>query len=179
MIYYILLPLNAVLLVVFQITLSDIFFSGWLTLELSLVAVIYAGFRLDFVKGISLACLMGLTFDCLSGAVPGSFTLFYLLIFLLVFFVSLRITSEKLYIIAFVSLLCSLFESLMLVVLYALVFQYDLTSDRISVLVLQALLTSVLSVGFFYVMSRTEGLRYGKTIQAPQRTWTGGVSPKT
>ena len=87
MIYYILLPLNAVLLVVFQITLSDIFFSGWLTLELSLVAVIYAGFRLDFVKGISLACLMGLTFDCLSGAVPGSFTLFYLLIFLLVFFV--------------------------------------------------------------------------------------------
>ena len=61
MIYYILLPLNAILLVVLQITLSDIFFSGRLTVELSLVAVIYAGFRLDFVKGIALACLMGLT----------------------------------------------------------------------------------------------------------------------
>lgn len=179
MIYYILLPLNAVLLVVSQITLSDIFFSGWLTLELSLVAVIYAGFRLDFVKGITLACLMGLTFDCLSGAVPGSFTLFYLLIFLLVFFVSLRIASEKLYIIAFVSLICSLFESFVLVLLYSFVFQHDLTGDVLPVLVLQALLTSVLSVGFFYVMSRTEGLRYGKTIQTPQRTWTGGVSPKT
>src|SRR5690606_26752109 len=111
--------------------------------------------------------------------VPGSFTLFYLLIFLLVFFVSLRITSEKLYLIAFVSLVCSLLESFVLVLLYALVFQHDLTGDVLPVLVLQALLTSVISVGFFYVMSRTEGLRYGKTIQAPQRTWTGGVSPKT
>jgi rod shape-determining protein MreD len=179
MIYYILLPLNAILLVVLQITLADIFFSGWLTLELSLVSVIYAGFRLDFVKGITLACLMGLTFDCLSGAVPGLFTLFYLLIFLLVFFVSLRIASEKLYIIALIGLICSLLESLALVLLYAFVFQFDLSGDVLLVSVLQALLISVLSVGVFYATSRTEGLKYGKTIQAPQRTWTGGVSPKT
>jgi rod shape-determining protein MreD len=179
MIYYILLPFAAILLVVLQITLADIFFSGWLTLELSLVAVIYAGFRLDLVKGITLACVMGFVFDCLSGATLGLFTLFHLLIFVLVFFVSLRIASEKLYIIAFVSWICSLLESLVLVLLYAFVFQFDLSGDVLLVSVLQALLTSVLSVGFFHVMSRTEGLKYGKTIQTPQRTWTGGVSSKT
>ncbi|MDD4355796.1 MAG: hypothetical protein PHN98_00990 [Smithellaceae bacterium] len=179
MIYYILLPFATILLVVLQITLADIFFSGWLILELTLIAVIYAGFRLDLVKGITLACVMGFVFDCLSGAPPGLFTLFYLLIFLLVFFVSLRIASEKLYIIAFVGMICSLLESLALVLLYAFVFQLELSGDVLLVSVLQALLTSILSVGVFYAMSRTEGLRYGKTIQASQRTWTGGVSPKT
>ena len=179
MIYYILLPFAAILLVVLQITLADIFFSGWLTLELSLVAVIYAGFRLDLVKGITLAWVMGFAFDCLSGATPGLFTLFHLLIFVLVFFVSLRIASEKLYIIAFVSLICSLLESLALVLLYAFVFSFDFSDDVLLVSVLQALLISVLSVGFFYVMSKAKGLKYGKTIQTPQRTWAGGVSSKT
>ncbi len=100
MIYYLLLPFLTILLVVLQTTLADILFSGWLTLELSLVVVIYAGFRLDLVKGIILAFVMGFVFDCVSGSVLGLFTLIYLLIFMFSFFVSLRIASEKFYFIA-------------------------------------------------------------------------------
>jgi rod shape-determining protein MreD len=178
MIYYVLLPFVTILLVVLQTTLADVLFSGWLVLELSLVVVIYAGFRLDLMKGIILAFLMGFVFDSVSGAPLGLFTLIYLIIFLLSFFVSLRIASEKLYLIALLSLMCSLLESLTLILLYHFVSDFDMLNNVFLVFVPQALLISVLSVGFFYAMRKVEGLVYGKTIQSPQRTGTGGISAK-
>jgi rod shape-determining protein MreD len=176
MIYYLLLPFAAVLLVVLQTTLADILFSGWLVLELSLVVVIYAGFRLDLIKGIILAFVMGFVFDCVSGSVLGLFTLVYLIIFLLSFFVSLRIVSEKLYLVAGFSLICSLLESLTLILLYHFVFEFDMWNNVLLVFVPQALLISVLSVVFFYAMHKVEGFMYGKTMQPPQRAGTGGIS---
>ncbi|MEE9910786.1 MAG: hypothetical protein K4571_03585 [Deltaproteobacteria bacterium] len=164
------------MLIVLQTTLADIFFSGWLTLELSLIVVIYAGFRLDLVKGIMLPFIMGFVFDCVSGAPLGLFTLIYVCIYLLSFFVSLRIVSEKLYLIAGFSAICSLLESLALVLIYNIAFGYDMLSNMLFVFAPQALMISVLSVGFFYVMRKVEGLMYGKTMQPPQRTGTGGIS---
>ena len=178
MIYYFLLPFLTILLVVLQTTLADVLFSGWLVLELSLVVVIYAGFRLDLMKGMVLACLIGFVFDCVSGAPLGLFTLAYLLIFLLSFFVSSRIASEKLYLIALFSLVCSLLESLMLILLYHVVSDVDTLNNVLLIFVPQALLISVLSVGFFYAMRKVEGLVYGKTKQSPQRTGTGRISAK-
>lgn len=176
MIFYLLLPFVTIFLVVLQTTLADVFFSGWLTLELSLVVVIYAGFRLDLMKGIILAFMMGFVFDCVSGATLGLFTLIYLLVFLLSFFVSLRMVSEKLYLIALFSLICSLLESLTLVLLYHFAFEFDMLSNMLLVFVPQALLIGVLSVGFFYAMRKVEGLIYGKQMQPPQRSGTGGIS---
>ena len=176
MIYYLILPFAAILLVVLQTTLADILFSGWLTLELSLVIVIYAGFRLDLIKGIILSFMMGFIFDCVCGAPLGLFTLIYVCIFLLSFFVSLRIVSEKLYLIALFSLICSLLESLALVLIYSIAFEFDMLSNTLFVFAPQALIISVLSVGFFYAMRKAEGLMYGKTMQPPQRTGTGGIS---
>jgi rod shape-determining protein MreD len=46
MIYYLLLPFLSILLVVLQISIADILFSGKLILEISLIVVIYAGFVL-------------------------------------------------------------------------------------------------------------------------------------
>ena len=176
MIYYLLLPFMTIFLVVFQTTLADILFSGRLTLEVSLIVVIYAGFRLDLMKGMVLAFVMGFVFDCMSGAVMGLFTLIYLIIFLLSFFVSFRIVSEKLYLIAGFSLICSVLESLILALLYHFAFEFDMLSNVLVVFVPQAILISVLSVGFFFAFRKVEGLIYGKTMQSPQRTGTGGIS---
>ena len=176
MIYYLLLPFVIIGLVVFQSTLADVLFSGWLTLELSLVVVIYAGFRLDLMKGIILAFMMGFMFDALSGSMLGLFTMIYLLIFMFSFFVSSRIASGKFYLIALFSLICSLVESLILISFYHFVFEFDLLSDVLLVFVPQALLISVFSVGFFYMMRKVEGLMYGKTMWPPQRTGTSGIS---
>ncbi len=176
MIYYLLLPFISIVLVVFQNTLADIIFSGWLTLEISLIVVIYAGFRLDMVKGIVLAFVMGFVFDCVSGSPLGLFTLLYLLIYILSFFVSWRIVSEKPYLIAGFSLICSLLESVMLLMIYNFVFKFEMLNYMIIAFVLQALLIGFFSVGFFYAMRNVEGLVYGKTRQSPRRAGTGGIS---
>ena len=166
MIFYLLLPLAAIILVVLQTTLADIFFSGWLSLELSLVVVIYAGFHLELTKGMLLAFVMGFVFDCLSGSVMGLFTMIYLLIFVFSFFVSLRIASEKLSLIAWFSLIVSLLESLALFLLYHFVFEFDMLNNVLFVFVPQALLISVLSVGFFYLMRKARRIDVWKNIAA-------------
>ncbi len=179
MIYYLLLPFISVLLIVLQSTLADILFSGWLTLELSLVAVMYAGFHLDLMKGMVLAFVMGIIFDCVSGSVLGLFTLIYLFIYLLAFFASFRIVAEKLHLIALFSLGCSLLETLILIAVYRFVFDFDMTHNMLMVFIFQALLIIVLSVGFFYAMRKIKGLTYGKTMQPPQRTGAVGISAET
>lgn len=176
MIYYLLLPFVSIVLVVFQNTMAHVLFSGWLTLELSMVFVIYAGFRLDMIQGMVLAFVMGLVFDCVSGSPLGLFTLIYLLIYILSFFVSWRIVSEKLQLIAGFSLICSLLESLLLTLIYYFVFKVEMLGNMFFAFVLQAILISFFSVGFFYAMRRIEGFWYGKTRKSPRRTTTGGIS---
>jgi hypothetical protein len=178
MTYYLLLPFVSIGIVSLQTILADILFSGWLALELSLIVVIYAGFHLDLLQGITLAFVTGFVFDCVAGTFLGLFTLIYLIIFLLSFFVSLRIDSGKLYLIALFSFICSLFESCMLILLYHCVYKFDMLSNVLAIFVPQALLISVLSVGFFNVMRKVEGLMYGKTIQSQQRSGTNRVSAK-
>jgi len=62
------------------------FFPGRLVFELSLIVVIYAGFRLDLIRGSILAFVLGFVFDCVSGSVLGLFTFIYVVIFLCSFF---------------------------------------------------------------------------------------------
>ncbi|HOG12180.1 MAG: hypothetical protein PHW80_03705 [Smithellaceae bacterium] len=158
MMYYILLPFMAVVLVVLQSKLAEILFSGLVTLELSLIVVIYAGFRLELWKGAALSLVVGLAMDCLSGSLLGLFTLLYVFIFLLAWFVSSQIDSQRLYLIAGFSLVCSAAESLALVLLYQWVFGFDMVDKILPVLAPQTLLVSVLSVCFFYAMRRVERL---------------------
>ncbi|HLZ19067.1 MAG TPA: hypothetical protein VKO67_05615 [Smithellaceae bacterium] len=176
MIFYFFIPFITIGLVVFQTMLADLLFSGWLTLELSLIVVIYAGFRMELVKGMILAGVMGFVLDCVSGAVEGLFTLIYLLTFTLSFFVSLRMAVEKYYLIGLFSLFCCALESLIVSMIYRLVLNYEAPADAPVIFVFQTLLIGILSVGFFYAMRKIESSIYGKAIQPPQRTGTGGIS---
>ena len=88
MLYYLLLPFLSILLIVLQSTITDIIFSGRLVFEISLIVVIYAGFRLDLIRGTILAFILGFVFDCVAGSVLGLFTLIYVIVFLFSFFIS-------------------------------------------------------------------------------------------
>lgn len=169
MIYYLCLPLMTVFLIVLQMTLADILFSGWLTLELSLIAMIYAGFRLSLVKGLMLAAMTGFILDCVSGAPLGLFTLIYLLIFSLSFFVSPRMASGKFYLIALFSFFCCMMESLIVMTIYRLALGHEMPDHALLIFIPQALLLSVVAVGFFSGMRILEGWMDGKSVQSPQR----------
>jgi rod shape-determining protein MreD len=173
MIYYLLLPFLSISLVVLQTSISDIMFFGRLTLEISLIVIIYAGFRLDLVKGLTLAFVLGFVYDCLAGSVLGLYTFIYMVIFLCSFFVSIRLSTEKLYFIALFSLICSFLEEILI---YNLAYGLDIVKKTPFLFFPQAVLISLFAVLFFYLMRRTEGFLYGKAFQSTQRARTGRLS---
>ena len=179
MIYYLLLPVLSILLVVLQTSIADILFSGRLVLEISLIALIYSGFRLDLIKGLIMALILGFVYDCLSGSVLGLFTFIYMVIFLCSFFISIIFSTEKLYFIALFSFICSFLEEILGILFYNLAYGLDIVKTTPLISFSRALLISLLAVLFFYLLHRTEGFLYGKEFQSAQRSRTGGLSAQT
>jgi len=163
MIYYLLLPFLSIILVILQSTITDVIFSGRLVFELSLIVVIYAGFRLDLARGAVLAFIVGFVFDCVAGSMLGLFTFIYVVIFLFSFFASSRLAAEKIYIIALFSFLCAFLEDLMVILFYYLAFKYDVLMNIYFVLLPKALIVGLFAPVFFYMMRRVEVFFYEKT----------------
>lgn len=163
MIYYLLLPFLSIILVILQSTITDVIFSGRLVFELSLIVVIYAGFRLDLAMGAVLAFIVGFVFDCVAGSMLGLFTFIYVVIFLFSFFASSRLAAEKKYIIALFSFSCAFLEDLIVILFYYLVFKYDVLMNIYFVLLPKSLIVGLFAPVFFYMMHRVEVFFYEKT----------------
>jgi rod shape-determining protein MreD len=168
MIYYLLGPFLAILLIVLQSTAADILFSGRLVLEISIIAVVYAGFRLDLIRGAISSLVLGFMFDCISGSVLGLFTFIYVLVFLFSFFLSARLVTEKMHFIAFFALICVVLEEFIVVLFYNLAYGFDILHDTPAVFLLQALIIGLLAPVFFYMMRKVEVFFYGKPARSPQ-----------
>lgn len=179
MMYYLLLPFLSILLIVLQNKAADIIFPCGLVLEMSIIVVIYAGFRLNLIKGLISAFVLGFVFDCISGSVLGLFTLSYVFIFLFSFFVSTRLITEKLPFIALFTLICAFWEEFIFVVFYNLVYGFDLLHYTLAALLLQPLIVGLLAPGFFYMMRRIEVFFYGKPAQSAEWAGTGRIPAET
>jgi len=143
------LPLAALLLVIFQTSVLNIVFMGRLNVEISLILVIYAGFRMNVLQGALLSFLLGFFLDCAMGSISGLFILTYVCIFFISALVSTRIYAEQTSLIIGFTFLCSIFEGLMLVLIYKIIYDIDLLGSIIRVFLPQALVVSMLSPLFF------------------------------
>jgi len=179
MIYFLLLPVLSIILVVLQTSIADILFSGRLVLEISLIALIYAGFRLDLIKGLISAFILGFVYDCLSGSVLGLFTFIYMVIFLCSFFISIMFSTEKLYFIVLFSFICSLLEEILVMLVYNLAYKSDIVKTTFLISFPRAVLISLITGLFFYLLHRTEGFLHGNEFQSAQRPGTGRLSAQT
>jgi rod shape-determining protein MreD len=179
MVYYLLLPFCSIILVVFQTTIADIIFSGRLVIELSIIVIIYAGYRLDLIRGSVLAFALGFVFDCLAGSVLGLFTFAYVLVFLLSFFVSASLTTEKIHFIAIFALICVVLEEFVIFLFYNLAYGFDVLHIIPLIFLPQALIVGLLAPVFFYLMRRIEVFFYGKTVQPAQWSGPGRIQTET
>lgn len=150
--------LLALLLVVFQITVPDIIFSGKIGVELSLVLVIYAGFYLGFIEGAILSFILGFFLDCLTGTISGLFTLLYGMTFIVAALFSLRVYAEEFSLIAVFTFACSLMESVLIIFFYRLIYGVNMVHDIVSVFIPQALLVGILSPALFKIFHTIEVL---------------------
>lgn len=158
MAYYIVLPFFAVLLVVLQRTLLDLVFGGRIGIEVSIVLVIYAGFRLDMVRGGLLAFLVGFLMDCLSGTIMGLYTFVYVILFILSHVLSPRIYGERMLFIMGYAFLCVALEGLFIFGVYRSVFGTDVSAGLMRTYLPQALVAGVLSPALFTLFNRLEAL---------------------
>jgi rod shape-determining protein MreD len=175
MVYYFSLPFLSILLIVLQTTAADVIFSGRLVLEISIIVIIYAGFRFSLVKGGTLAFVLGFVFDCIAGSVLGLFTLIYVLVFLFSFFVSGKMVTERSHIIVLFTLFCAFLEEFVVILFYNLAYGFDMLHSTPFVFLPQATIIGLLAPVFFYMMRKVEVFFYGKPAQSAERTGTGRI----
>ena len=179
MIYYLLLPFLSILVIVSQNIIADAIFSGRLILEISIILLVYAGFRFNLMKGAISAFVLGFMFDCISGSVLGLFTLIYVLVFLFSFFASTRLITERIPFIALFTLFCAFFEEFAVVLFYNLVYGFDMLHNTPVIFLLQALIVGLLAPVFFYMMRTVEVFFYGQPTQSAEWTGTGRIPAET
>lgn len=170
MIFYLSVPFLSLLLIVFQMMISDILFSGSIGVELSLIVVIYAGFRFDVMKGGILSFILGFVRDCLACSISGLYVLIYVLVFLISKLASSRISPDKPYFIMVFTLICALFEGIMITLFHPLLYRGDMSTHALKVYILQILITSGLSPIVFKAFNRIDGLLNGEDKRTVERT---------
>lgn len=176
MLYYFLLPVLSILLVVTQTTIADIIFSGRLVIEISLIAVVYAGFRLDLIRGSIFSFVIGFVFDCIAGSIMGLFTFIYVVIFLCSFLVSFLMDTTKMYLIAIFCFFCALLEEIMVMLFYNLVLKFAILASAFFVFLSQALVVGLFAPPFFYLIYGAEVFFYGKPFQRTERNGNDRIS---
>jgi rod shape-determining protein MreD len=169
MIYYLLLPLLLLILVVVQTTILDLFSLGWISIEISLIVVIYAGFHLDALRGGILSLVLGFFLDCLTSAIFGLYTFLYILIFYLAMIVAGRVYGEKPTLIASFTGLCTLLEGLVIVLFYRFVFGADILYAIPKVFLPQAVVMGLLSPLLFRLLHRFEVFPHAEDARPSRR----------
>ncbi len=158
MIYYLLLPWLLLLLVIVQSTILDVFTLKWISMEISLIVVIYAGFHLDAFRGSLLSLVLGFFLDCLTSAIFGLYTFLYIVIFYFSLVVSGKVYAEKPAFIASFTGLCTLLEGLTIVLLYRVFFGLDILYAIPKIFIPQAVVLGLLSPLFFRLLQHFEVL---------------------
>ena len=157
MIFYLVLPFFALVLLVLQTTIFNLFFLGKMGLEVSLIVVVYASFYLSTVRGGILAFILGFFLDCISGSITGVFTFFYVAIFFASRMISYRVYAEGVLFIMSFTFVCALLEGVFVVMLYKAIYGIEAFTSILNVYLPQALVTAVLSPAIFTMLSYLEG----------------------
>jgi len=158
MIYYLLMPVFALLLLVFQTTVLDLFAFGKIKLEISLLLVIYAGFHLNIIKGGVLSIVLGAFLDCMTCLIPGFHVIFYVLIFIISKNISYRVYLEGISFIVVFTFLCVFLEGVVMFLIYLFVFDVNISYDIINTYLPQALVLCAIGPACFALFYRLEVL---------------------
>lgn len=159
------LALAGLFLVVFQTSVLNSIFMGRINVELSLVLVIYAGFRMSVLQGAIFSFMIGFFLDCLMGATSGLFALIYVCIFFISVWVSLRIYTEQMSLMTVFTFLCAMLEGMIIVLFYKIIYDISMFDDIYRVFLPQALGVGILSPLLFKLFHFFEVLFHGGDSQ--------------
>ncbi|MDD5168176.1 MAG: hypothetical protein PHN75_05120 [Syntrophales bacterium] len=167
MTYYLTLPFLLLFFVVFQHTVPGVLFLSSMSLEISLIIVVYAGFRLNILRGGILVLILGFIMDCIVGTISGFYTLIYFSLFSMIFLVSPRLYSESSSIVVIMTFISGILEGLLIVAFDYLIYGTHLFFDTFCFFFPQVIVLSFLSHFLFKFFDRF-GMYHGGYARSAQ-----------
>ena len=161
------------ILIGLQTMIANLFFSGKLVVEISLLMVLFAGFNLPWVRGGIFCFVTGFWLDCFMGSVSGLFALIYLAFFLLAKFVSPRVYKEKIFFIMIFVSFCSLAEGMLVILFYRLAFDLDKLRHLGDVFLPQAIIVGLLAPSVFSLFQRLKVFAHAGNTRSTERSAIG------
>jgi rod shape-determining protein MreD len=170
MIYALFLPFFLLILIVLQSIISNTLFFGVVGIEISMILVIYAGFRLDIIRGGLISFMAGFFLDCVTGSVSGLHTFTYVCLFLISMASSTRISLDKTFTIMVYTLICALFKYITITILYSSIYGIDISFNILKIFIPQILIVVLVSPVCFYIFNRLDILLCGGYARQYKRT---------
>jgi rod shape-determining protein MreD len=155
---YIIFPILALLVVVFQATVLSALVLYKINIEVSLMLTVYAGLRLDVIRGGVFSLILGFFMDCMVGTVTCFFVFLYALIFFISMLISSRVYIDRAFFVGTFTALCAFIEGVMIILFYQFIYEIDIYDQLWMVYIPQALLIGLLNPLFFKVLDRLEVL---------------------
>jgi len=170
MIYYLFLPFFLLFLIVLQSIMSDMLFFGIVGVEISMIMVLYAGFRLDVIRGGIISFVAGFILDCITGSVSGFHTLIYVSLFIISMAASTRISLDKTSTIMIYTLICALLKNAATIILYSLIYGTEISFNILKLFIPQILIVVLISPICFHIFYRLDVLISGRYAKQFKRT---------
>ena len=155
--------------VIFQITFLDFFSIGPVSIEITPVLVIYAGFRFGNIYGSIFSFLLGFFVDSLISPIGGLYTLIYVLFFYISFIASAKINSDNTFSLSLFTGICFFLQGVLIVLFYWLILNENIISSIFKIFIPQAILMGILSPFLYRILTRFEVLFYAEDRQPDRR----------
>jgi rod shape-determining protein MreD len=153
------------LLIVAQKTILDVFSFHLLSIELSLIFVVFAGFSMSIPKGGMLSLIAGFLVGVMTGTVTGLFMFVYFSLFCVSTLVSTRVYIEQPYFIMVFTIFCAFLEGMMLLVINRYILYASALYPTLQAVLPQILILGLVSPFFFRTFRKFEVLVHAKTAQ--------------
>lgn len=153
------------LLIVMQKTVLDVFSFHLMSIELSLLFVVFAGFSMSPSKGGILSLIAGFFVGVMTGTVTGLFMFVYFSLFCVSTLVSTRVYIEQPYFIVVFVMFCTFLEGIMLVVINRYVLDAPALYPALRAVFPQVMILGLVSPFFFKAFRKFEVLVHAKTAQ--------------
>jgi len=153
------------LLVVVQKMIPDIFSFHLLSIELSLIFVVFSGFYMSVFRGGILTLLAGFFVGTLTGTVTGLFMFVYMILFCVSSLASAQVYIGQPYFIMIFTMFCAFLEGMILVMINRYVLGAPSFYPTLLAILPQIFILGLISPLFFKAFRRFEVVVHAKTAQ--------------
>ena len=168
MIVFLLQPIFIFLMAILQITFIEFFSIGPVSIDLTFIFVIYAGFWFNPLRGAILSFILGFFLDCVVSPIWGLHAFLYVLFFYIAMIAGARIDRKNNLPVSIFTGTCLFLQGALKVLLYWLLLDVDIAYSLLQIFLPQAIAMGVISPFLYYIFNNFE-VFFNAEVRQPAR----------